>query len=419
MGIRCSDLPIESAGRVRIERTASCRDGHSLQTSRETTFNFERGQRRTSGQLGDSKSVFLRLSFWLIMIFFKIECTQIFFDQNENRFTSDTDYMILQESSETIRLSGNVDVSSLVTGVVACVLGHEDEDGNSFAVEEICFAGPSVQPIQRIVQNEEPKYVMLVSGLGFSLNASEELVEAREMLFDLLTGRNDNEMNRKAARIVKLIVAGNCIGKNVRQTEANLIAKNGRQWSNRNNTAYTAPVVRQIDQWLFELGKHIEIDVLPGETDPASVMMPQQAFHPAILPKCSQLQSIRCTTNPYGSIIDRTQFLGTAGQPVNSIRVYSEIDDSIQIMCRQLEWSHLAPLAPDCLHSYPFKDKDPFIIESSPHVYFSGNQPNFNTMMFDQNGIQTRLLSLPEFETSFIAVLLDLNSLDVEICSFA
>jgi DNA polymerase delta subunit 2 len=325
--------------------------------------------------------------------------------------------MIIQESSETIRLSGDIDVNSLVTGVVACVLGHEDEESNSFKVEDICFAGPSPRIPQRYVMKEEPKYVMFVSGLGFSLHASAQLMEAREMLLDMLTGRNESGVNQKASRIVKLVVAGNCIGMNVRKDEAIHIEKNGKQWSNKNR-AYTAPVVSKIDEWLAELGKHIEIDLLPGEYDPSSALMPQQAFHPALLPECSALQSIRCTTNPYASTIDGTQFLGTSGQTVNSIRAYSNMDEAVQIMCRQLEWSHQAPMAPDCLNSYPFKDYDPYIIEELPHVYFAGNQPEFNSMMFDQNGNNTRLISIPEFETSFIAVLLNLKDLSVEICSF-
>lgn len=44
-----------------------------------------------------------------------------------------------------------------------------------------------------------------------------------------------------------------------------------------------------------------------------------------------------------------------------------------------LEWRHLAPTAPDTLTSYPFDAFDPFIIQSAPHVFFAGNQPEFGT----------------------------------------
>lgn len=40
-------------------------------------------------------------------------------------------------------------------------------------------------------------------------------------------------------------------------------------------------------------------------------------------------------------------------------------------------WRHMAPSAPDTLWTYPFNDRDPFIIEKTPHIYFIGNQPQF------------------------------------------
>ncbi len=44
-----------------------------------------------------------------------------------------------------------------------------------------------------------------------------------------------------------------------------------------------------------------------------------------------------------------------------------------------LRWRHLSPTAPDTLASYPFYESDPFIIASTPHVLFAGNQPEFAT----------------------------------------
>ena len=44
-----------------------------------------------------------------------------------------------------------------------------------------------------------------------------------------------------------------------------------------------------------------------------------------------------------------------------------------------LTWRHLAPTAPDTLTCYPFQDRDPFVLEATPHVFFVGNQPAFKT----------------------------------------
>lgn len=46
-----------------------------------------------------------------------------------------------------------------------------------------------------------------------------------------------------------------------------------------------------------------------------------------------------------------------------------------------LAWGHLVPTAPDTLTTYPFVDRDPFVVTQPPHVYFVGNQPSFASRM--------------------------------------
>ena len=323
----------------------------------------------------------------------------------------------MQEGSEAIRLSGDLDVKNLVTGVVACVIGVENDENNSFVVEDICFAGPPKCAAERPLPFGEPKFVLLVSGLGFSRNEPAILRAAREMLMDYLIAINEDR-KEKANHIVKLIVAGNSVGKNVRKEETKLLASSAPQWAQKSK-AYSVAVVKLMDEWLSEVGKYVQVDVMPGETDPASMWLPQQAFHPAILPSCCSKNTIRFPTNPYAATFDGTLIMGTSGQNVNTIRAYSEMDDGVQIMCRLLEWNHQAPIAPDCLHCYPFTDKDPFIFQELPHVYFAGNQPTYNSMMTDIDGTNTRLISIPDFETTYNAVLLNLSDLTCEIASFA
>lgn len=71
------------------------------------------------------------------------------------------------------------------------------------------------------------------------------------------------------------------------------------------------------------------------------------------------------------------RFLGTSGQNIDDIDKYVDTVDRVKMAESCMYWRHMAPSAPDTLWSYPFQDKDPFIIEKSPHVYFIGNQPTF------------------------------------------
>lgn len=53
----------------------------------------------------------------------------------------------------------------------------------------------------------------------------------------------------------------------------------------------------------------------------------------------------------------------------------------MDILAATLEWRHLSPTSPDTLPTFPFEDRDPFILTESPHCYFVGNQPEFATRL--------------------------------------
>jgi DNA polymerase delta subunit 2 len=71
------------------------------------------------------------------------------------------------------------------------------------------------------------------------------------------------------------------------------------------------------------------------------------------------------------------------------------------------------------LGCYPFQDKDQFVIEECPHVYFVGNQPRYDTTVIDgPAGQQMRLITIPRFHATGEMVLLDTETLEVEVVKF-
>lgn len=80
---------------------------------------------------------------------------------------------------------------------------------------------------------------------------------------------------------------------------------------------------------------------------------------------------------------------------------------------------HLSPLAPDLLWCHPFKDEDPFILESRPHIYVIGNQPTFETSLEEiKNNAtssvdKTRIILLPRFSQSGTIVIVNTRTLEV------
>ncbi|KAA6409446.1 MAG: DNA polymerase delta subunit 2 [Lasallia pustulata] len=104
-------------------------------------------------------------------------------------------------------------------------------------------------------------------------------------------------------------------------------------------------------------------------------------------------------TNPWEGDVDGWRLMGTGGQPVDDV--------------------YKAPTAPDTLWCYPFQEKDQFVIEECPHVYFVGNQPKFETTVIEgPAGQNVRLIAVPRFKERGEVVLLEMDSLDVETVKF-
>lgn len=125
--------------------------------------------------------------------------------------------------------------------------------------------------------------------------------------------------------------------------------------------------------------------------------------------------NIICSQN--GSLF---RFLGTSGQNVDDLKKYSDAKDKLEFLERTLTWRHLAPTAPNTLGCYPFSDRDPFLIESCPHVYFVGNQGKFETRLLKgSEGQLVRLICIPKFCETGVAVVLNMRNLECHALSFA
>lgn len=87
--------------------------------------------------------------------------------------------------------------------------------------------------------------------------------------------------------------------------------------------------------------------------------------------------------------------------------------------------------------SYPFQETDPFVLEACPHIFFAGSQPSFKTTLIEEmvplrldggdtamtdsgNNLPTRvrLLSIPRFQRTGEIVLVDTETLEVEVVRF-
>ncbi|GIY86055.1 DNA polymerase delta subunit 2 [Caerostris darwini] len=316
-------------------------------------------------------------------------------------YTKEDDFLILEDDLQRVVLCGNIDPQSNVTGINVAVLGYTEESGKFF-VEEYCH--PSVADPEIIYSPSIDKYVVLVS--GFSLNGNSGIFPV-QLLIDYITGQvGGNEDQKKFSQVVRVIIAGNSIGKEKKRSsnKSKLLARKVK--------SETAESMAILDRLISELVSSVSVDIMPGEFDPANHLLPQQPLHPAMFPKSSKYATFNVVTNPYEAVIDGIRFLGSSGQNVKNIRAFSKITEPLDVMQKMLDWGHMSPTAPDSLNCYPFLNEDPFIISQYPHVYFCGNSPKMGYRFSDNKSVM--MIAIPEFQQTNCVLMLNLRTLEVQ-----
>lgn len=264
---------------------------------------------------------------------------------------------------------GSLNGKNLVTGITIGLLGADVGSGK-FQMEDHIFCGFQNQ-IEFPILNDD-FYVIFLSGLDF-INY-EKFLPNLEIFMQRISGVFGDIEN--ISKIVRIIIAGNSI-RNIAKKQKPTISMTSRVAASMDSIE----AVKVVDHFLASLCQYIDIDVMPGENDPSNHILPQKQMHYCMFPESRVFNTFNLVPNPYYCSLEGVKIIGTSGQPIKDIMLYSQIEEPLQAMENCLVWDHLAPTAPDTLGCFPYYDKDPFIIDECPHVFFAGNQPNFGTKM--------------------------------------
>ncbi|KAJ6623400.1 DNA polymerase subunit delta-2 [Mycena sp. CBHHK59/15] len=369
-----------------------------------------------------------------------------------SKFYSPDDSVMLEDESGRIQLVGKrVDAARLVTGVIIGVLGIETPNGE-FEVADICYAGMAPQPGHDLEQNEEKmdvdanpqtdEWIGLISGLDIgSPSPSDAQIQ---MLVEYLTGEAGGVEDRlSASQISRLIIAGDSLAPIVMSANAEGFdekeARKGRRYG-YDATSFSPHPTLSLSAHLLDIAKTMPVHVIPGETDPSGVILPQQPFPRAMFGAVSSYGSFSCETNPMylriacgpkgeaSSGLTRT-LLVNSGQPLNDMFKYlaSPPNTPLSILESTLRWRHMAPTAPDTLWCHPYFSADPFIISETPDLYIVGGQRRFGTRLVVEENVkgkekqpkQCRIILVPRFADTGTLILVNLRTLEVKCITFA
>ncbi|KAK3148497.1 hypothetical protein QOZ80_3BG0295770 [Eleusine coracana subsp. coracana] len=325
-----------------------------------------------------------------------------------HNFMHPDDHLILEDESGRVTLAGAIAPAEYVTGVVLALRGKETSAGN-FLVEDVLEAGLPHQT--SLSAADEDKYVVFVSGLSVGSATFNPL--QFQLLIDHITGHLGDENEQSiASKIARVVVAGNSVHISPRFL-------NGQMVASKDQSRIAEPI-KELDIMLTQLVASLPVDIMPGCHDPANFSLPQQPLHRCLFSGASTYNTFSSCSNPHQFELDSVKFIGTSGQTIDDLYKYSDAKDRLEFMERTLRWRHLAPTAPNSLGCYPYTDKDPFLIDSCPHVYFVGNQDKYETRLFEGPEKQkVRLICIPRFSDSGVAVMLNLRNLECSTLSFS
>ncbi|KAI0665028.1 DNA polymerase alpha/epsilon subunit B-domain-containing protein [Cubamyces menziesii] len=399
------------------------------------------------------------------------------------KYYSDNDSVMLEDESGRICLVGDrIRSACLVTGVILGALGIETHNGD-FEVVDLCYPGMAPQPSLGVPWSPREgsdnamevddslhslpsdEWIALVSGLdvGAASPADGQLQLLAEFLTAEVGGTEDQS---QAARISRLIIAGNSLGTlsgNAGTTNADSERKPRRY--GQDTSSFTPHPTQNLAAHLTDVCRSMPVHLLPGPSDPAATILPQQPIPRAMFGEASRYATFSCESNPTfihiapaessaqsasrgsqpGASSSKAKTNGKAathpqGGPMRSILVHSgqPLDDMFKYVPTPpisrmtlaeatLRWRHMAPTAPDTLWCHPYFRQDPFLLLQTPDLYVVGNQPKFATKLVqdteaeenEQPRKRCRIVLLPGFRETGILVLVNLRTLAVRKIQFA
>ncbi|KAI9652487.1 MAG: hypothetical protein M1831_006756 [Alyxoria varia] len=398
-----------------------------------------------------------------------------------------SDKVMLEDESGRLRLVGAaLESELLVTGCIIAVMGTEKASGD-FEVIEIKVPDLPRQPArwaldkkgkaleaqrekERQEENKKAKRdsaesrnskIALVSGLGITGDDGDTL--SLDLLMEFLLGESMSPaLQATASTISRLVIAGDSLSEASpipiarEDGTINLASKDKKASASKkygyDASTYNPAPTAQLDTFLSTLLPSLPVTLLPGASDPADVQLPQRPLHPALfstsrnfsgpptttIEQMSQNESsslpLHPATNPLYASISGRLVLATSGQPLGDISKYLEFPNepagyvrgNIDLMEATLRWRHIAPTAPDTLQSYPYQDREPFVIADGkcPALYVSGcAEDGFSTRVVRGIGEapdgsdfpQVRCVCVPRFKRTGEVVLVDMETLEVEV----
>jgi DNA polymerase delta subunit 2 len=252
----------------------------------------------------------------------------------EDKFCDPLDGLLLEDAGGRIKLE-NLEPSNLCTGVVLAVRGFVDHSRIG-VIEVQDWSLPPKIPRPPTKDLNGNHCLAFVGDLQIGQTSNDSL--------EALLGILHDEM--RTPRIAGVVICGNLVSAD-------------------------EDSIRQADHFLHRLSNSLPVFVIPGDIDPTNLSLPQQALNPLLFPRSTENSNTKFLTNPCAFSFGGFKFLGSGGQLLGDSWKYTNYSRVVDCLDFTNQSRSLCPTAPDSLPIQPAL-RDPFLIEDSFHLIFSG-----------------------------------------------
>ena len=284
----------------------------------------------------------------------------------------------------------------------------------------------------KLKNKSDENYILFISNLkiGFPEEEIGFNESIRTLLVDFIQNRNNNikELKNYSNKIKRIILLGSSLNTNEKAIEKKIIKDNSSVSSQEINNIILDNYIA-LNKFLKLISNYIYTDLMPSSDSNDDLLYPQKPLNKLLFSENNKNINnfvLNLVTNPYffklklNSENKEKYFVGTSGENINIIKLYSCFENNIDIMKKNLEWKHLCPINPNYLNLYSPDDKsDPLIIQELPDVYFTSSDENeFKFEGIHINNKEIILMSLPDFSKSSKCVLFNYEDDTYKIIEF-
>lgn len=225
---------------------------------------------------------------------------------------------MLEDESGRIRLVGEKvhgSTSLLVSGIILAVLGVETSGGD-FEALDICYPGaaeqipllPSTTQSQMDVDCPE-EWVALASGLNIGTSSTPLDLRVNLLVEQLLSETGDAQDQSNSSVVTHLILAGDSLAPlprhDLEEPDTTVIdggpvmrANPASKRQAQEDAPFSPHPTYALAGHLSELCRALSVHILPGATDPAGSILPQQPMPRNMFGEARLSESFHTETNP-------------------------------------------------------------------------------------------------------------------------